>query len=272
MNFIGLLSAEKELYGDSMFDLKGKIAIVTGSTKGNGNAIAHLYSLHGANVVVTGRNEEEAVEVANDLRKRYKRDPLALRIDVASVKDVKRMVKETLTTYGKIDILVNNAGYPIKDELWDVSFDKITDEDLKKILDVDTLGTYRCCREVLPIMMKQGYGVIINISSIPAISGYTKGSPYTVAKAANLGITKHIAKEYGKYGIRCNVIAPGTIATKRNWERLSEEEKRELVSTIPLGRAGKPEDIAGAALWLASDYSSFVNGQTIIVDGGETTL
>ena len=101
-------------------------------------------------------------------------------------------------------------------------------------------------------------------------SGYIKGAPYTVAKAANLGITKHIAAEFGKYGIRCNAIAPGTIATQRNWERLTTEQRVDIVSSIPLGRAGKPEEIAGVALMLASDYCSFVNGQTIVVDGGET--
>jgi 3-oxoacyl-[acyl-carrier protein] reductase len=113
-------------------------------------------------------------------------------------------------------------------------------------------------------------GVIINISSTPAISGYIKGAPYTVAKAANLGITKHIAAEFGKYGIRCNAIAPGTIATHRNWDRLTTEQRVDIVSSIPFGRAGKPEEVAGVALILACDYTSFVNGQTIVVDGGET--
>jgi 3-oxoacyl-[acyl-carrier protein] reductase len=103
-------------------------------------------------------------------------------------------------------------------------------------------------------MIKQRHGVIINISSTPAINGYVKGAPYTVAKAANLGITKHIAAEYGKYNIRCNAIAPGTIATQRKWERLSAEEKTKLVSSIPLGRAGQPGDIAGVALMLACDF------------------
>lgn len=186
--------------------------------------------------------------------------------------DVKSLVRKTFEKYKRIDILVNNAGYPIRDELWGAAFHEISDEDLEKVLSVDLKGTYRCCREVLPIMVKQSGGIIINISSTPAVGGYDKGAPYTVAKSANLGMTKHIAKEYGKYGIRCNAIAPGTIATQRNWGRLSEGEKRELVSTIPLGRPGKPEDVAGVALMLASDYASFVNGQTIVVDGGEITI
>ncbi len=252
--------------------LQNKVAIITGSTKGNGRAMANLFSEHGANVVITGRDENEVKDVANEITKAYKTNTLGLRMDVTSAEEVKNLITKTFEKYKRIDILVNNAGFPIKDELWDTPFHKISDEDLEKVLDVDTKGTYRCCREVLPIMMKQKNGLIINISSTPAVGGYDKGAPYTVAKSANLGITKHIAKEYGKFGIRCNAIAPGTIATQRNWERLSEDEKKELISTIPLGRYGKPEDIAGVALMLASDYASFVNGQTIVVDGGEITI
>ena len=250
--------------------LNERVAVITGSTKGNGRAIANIYSEQGANVVVTGRDQVEAKNVADELSKEYGTDALGLKIDVTSVAEVEEMVDKVLHKYGRIDVLVNNAGYPIKDDLWDVSFDQISDEVLERVLDVDTVGTYRCCREILPLMVERRRGVIINISSTPAISGYIKGAPYTVAKAANLGITKHIAAEFGKYGIRCNAIAPGTIATQRNWERLTTEQRVDIVSSIPLGRAGKPEEIAGVALMLASDYCSFVSGQTIVVDGGET--
>ena len=250
--------------------LDGRVAIITGSTGGNGRAIANLFSENGAHVIITGREQKEVQKVADEIGRKYKTNPLGFKADVTSLSEVKEMVAKTLQKYSRIDVLVNNAGYPIKDELWDRRFDEIVDDDLEKVLDVDTKGTYRCSREVLPIMVKQKSGVIITISSTPAISGYIKGAPYTVAKAANLGITKHIAAEYGKFNIRCNAIAPGTIATPRNWNRLTEKEQKELVATIPLGRAGKPEEIAGVALMLASDYSSFVNGQTIIVDGGET--
>jgi 3-oxoacyl-[acyl-carrier protein] reductase len=225
--------------------LEERVAVITGSTKGNGKAMANLFSEHGANVVVTGRDNNEIQSVTDSLVRGHQK-------------------------YGRIDILVNNAGYPIKDETWDISFEKIQDQDLEDILDVDAIGTYRCCRETLPIMIKKRRGVIINISSTPAISGYVKGAPYTVAKAANLGITKHIAAEFGKYGIRCNAIAPGTISTHRNWDRLTTEQRVSIVSSIPFGRAGKPEEVAGVALILACDYTSFVNGQTIVVDGGET--
>ena len=250
--------------------LDGRVAIITGSTRGNGRAIADLFSENGANVIITGREHNEVQKVVDEIRREYKTNPLGFKVDVTSLGEVKEMVAKTLQKYNRIDILVNNAGYPIKDDLWDVRFDEIIDEDLEKVLNVDTKGTYRCSREVLPVMVKQKRGVIITISSTPAISGYIKGAPYTVAKAANLGITKHIAVEYGKYNIRCNAIAPGSIATPRNWERLTDGQKKELVSSIPLGRAGEPEEIAGVALMLASDYTSFVNGQTVIVDGGET--
>jgi NAD(P)-dependent dehydrogenase (short-subunit alcohol dehydrogenase family) len=250
--------------------LDGRVAIITGSTRGNGRAIANLFSEHGANVVITGREQNEVQEVVDEILREYKTNPLGLKVDITSIDEVRELVAKTLQKYKQIDVLVNNAGYPIKNELWDVRFDEITDEGLEKVLDVDTNGTYRCSREVIPFMVKQKHGVIIVISSTPAIGGYKKGAPYTVAKAANLGITKHIAAEYGRYNIRCNAIAPGSIATPRNWDRLTVEEKRETVSSIPLGRAGKPEEVAGVALMLASDYSSFVNGQTVIVDGGET--
>jgi 3-oxoacyl-[acyl-carrier protein] reductase len=250
--------------------LNERVAVITGSTKGNGRAMANIYSDHGANVVVTARDQEEARYVADELSKEYQTNALGMKVDVTSVTEVSEMVNKVRSKYGRLDVLVNNAGYPIKDDLWDVGFDKITDEVLEKVLDVDTEGTYRCCREVLPLMVEKRRGVIINISSTPAISGYIKGAPYSVAKAANLGITKHIAVEFGKYGIRCNAIAPGTIATQRNWERLTTEQRVDIVSSIPLGRAGKPEEIAGVALMLASDYCSFVSGQTLVVDGGET--
>jgi 3-oxoacyl-[acyl-carrier protein] reductase len=250
--------------------LDGRIAVITGSTRGNGRAMANIFSEHGANVIVTGRDENEAQSIAEQIAREYQTNTLGLKLDVSLANKVNEMVTKVHKKYGQIDILVNNAGYPIKDQLWDASFEQIQDQDLKNVVDVDTIGTYRCCRAVLPIMVEKRRGVIINISSTPAISGYVKGAPYTVAKAANLGITKHIAAEFGKYGIRCNAIAPGTIATQRNWDRLTTQQRVDIVRSIPLGRAGKPEEIATIALVLASDYASFVSGQTIVVDGGET--
>jgi 3-oxoacyl-[acyl-carrier protein] reductase len=244
--------------------LDGRIAVITGSTRGNGRAMANIFSEHDANVIVTGRDENEAQSTAEQIAREYQTNTLGLKLDVSLADEVNEMVSKAHKKYGQIDILVNNAGYPIKDQLWDASFEQIQDQDLENVVDVDTMGTYRCCRAVLPIMVEKHRGVIINISSTPAISGYIKGAPYTVAKAANLGITKHIAAEFE---IRCNAIAPGTIATQRNWDRLTTQQRVDIVRSIPLGRAGKPEEVATVALVLASDYASFVSGQTIVVDG-----
>jgi len=250
--------------------LDQQVAIITGSTKGNGRAMAMLFAKHGANTVITGRSEQEVKSVENEIRIENQTDPAGFVVDVSSLEQVQNLFSHAMEKYKRLDILVNNAGYPIRDDFWDVPFDEISDQDLIEVLQVDTLGTLRCCREAIPIMVKQHHGTIINISSTPAISGYVKGAPYTVAKAANLGITKHIAAEYGKHNIRCNAIAPGTIATQRNWDRLSVQEKLQLIASIPIGRAGRPDDVAGAALMLACDFCSFITGQTIVVDGGET--
>jgi 3-oxoacyl-[acyl-carrier protein] reductase len=179
--------------------LEERVAVITGSTKENGRAMANLFSEQGANVVVTGRDKNEIKSAVDDLVREYKTNPLGLQVDVSSAAKVKDMIDRVRQSYGRIDVLVNNAGYPIKDDMWDASFEKIQDQDLENEIDVDTIGTYRCCRETLPVMVEKRRGVIINISSTPAISGYIKGAPYTVAKADNLGITKHIAAEFGKY-------------------------------------------------------------------------
>src|SRR5919106_2950161 len=145
--------------------LNERVAVITGSTKGNGRAMANVYSEQGANVVVTGRDQLEAQNVVDELSKEYGTNPLGLKMDVTSATEVREMVDKIRNKYGRIDVLVNNAGYPIRDDLWDVSFDQISDEVLERVLDVDTEGTYRCCREVLPLMVEKRRGVIINISS-----------------------------------------------------------------------------------------------------------
>ena len=185
--------------------LDQRVAIVTGSTKGIGRAIAKLFSKNGAAVVITGRNGIEVQNVVNDIQKESKIEHLGLKVDITSSDEVPKLIHETNEKYGRTDILINNAGYPISYNYWEARFDETSDENLEKVLDVDTKGTFRCCREVLPIMIKQRHGVIINISSTPAISGYVKGAPYTVAKAANLGITKHIAGIWQiQYKMQCN--------------------------------------------------------------------
>src|SRR5215472_526004 len=135
--------------------LEERVAIITGSTKGNVRAMANLFSEHGGNVIVTGRDKNETQSVADQLARQYQTNPLGLKVDVTSATEVKDMILKVRQNYGRIDVLVNNAGYPIRDELWDVSFEQIQDQVLENVFDVDTMGTYRCCREVQSLRLTQ---------------------------------------------------------------------------------------------------------------------
>src|SRR5919197_537637 len=142
--------------------LDSRVAIITGSTRGNGRVMANIFSEHGANVIVTGRDKNEAQSTAEQLAREFQTNTLGLKVDVSLTDEVSEMVNKILKKYGRIDVLVNNAGYPIKDELWDASFEQIRDRDLENVVDVDAIGTYRCSRGVLPIMVEKHRGVIIN--------------------------------------------------------------------------------------------------------------
>ena len=251
-----------------MGSVEGKVSVITGSSRGNGKAIALAISKEGGNAVITSRNLEEAKAVATEVRKRYGGNSFALQADLTHHDEVKKMFRRILDNYGTVDILINNAGYPMVDELWNKSLSKVSDEEFRRVMEVDVMGSIRCVREAIPIMVQQNRGVIINISSTPAIAGYDKGAPYTVAKAGLIGLTKHIAYEYGVHNIRANTIALGNIKTPRTYDRLTAEKRLSMAEEAPLKRWGEPEDVAGVCVFLASDYSSFVTGQTIVVDGG----
>jgi len=248
--------------------LSGKVAIVTGASSGIGKAIADIYSKNGADVVLAARSIEISRDIAKRLRKRDGTDPVALQIDVEKEDDPILLLKETIKKYGKVDILANVAGFVMKDSLWRKAFHSISDAELLKVMDVDLMGTFRCCKAAIPHMKARRSGVIICISSTPALAGYGMGAPYTIAKAGILGMVKHIAYEYGPFNIRAYALALGNIKTPTTFDHLTKEQKLELAKEAPLRRWGSPEEVAGTALILASEHASFVTGQTIIVDGG----
>ena len=248
--------------------LKGKVAIVTGSSRGNGKAIALAISREGGNPVVTSRNFGEAKAVADEISSRYSGDPLPVQADVGVQAEVEKLFREASRKYDSVDILINNAGYPLVDDVWNKPFHEVVDDEYRKVLEVDLLGSMRCVRAALPIMMRQKSGVIINVSSTPALAGYDKGAPYTIAKAGLIGLTKHVAYEYGRFNIRCNTIALGNIKTPRTFDSISEAQKKSMADESPMGRWGEPGDVAGVCVLLASENSRFINGQTIVVDGG----
>jgi len=190
---------------------------------------------------------------------------------VSKWEQVSALVQKTLDwSGGRLDILVNNAGFPLVEDRWKTPLHEIPEAELdrwfQEVYDVDLKGARYCTRAALPVMIRQRRGSIVFISSTPAIAGY-RGTPYTEAKAGLLGLMRDVAREYGRYGIRSNAIAPGNIKTE--WfSKLTPEEQKVMAEECCLARWGEPAEIAGAAVFLASDLSSFITGQTLIVDGG----
>lgn len=253
--------------------LKDKIAVVSGSTRGIGFAIAKEFAENnGAITIVCSRNYEQAERAIKQISGGK---VFAAEIDVSSDISVKKFMQQTLSKFGRIDILVNNAGYPFDNNIWYKRFHEVTNEELQKIMGVDVEGSVRLARAVISSMIQKntnknsgGGGVIINISSTPAIAGHTEGAPYTIAKAANIALTKCIAKEYGINGIRSYTMALGNIATMATYDSMTEVARKKAAAEPPMKRWGRPEEVAKIAASIASDSFSFATGNTIVIDGG----
>lgn len=241
--------------------LKDKVAIVTGSTSGMGRATAKLFAREGAKVVVSGRNEERARKVVEDIKSEGF-EAIYVLVDASKVEDLKNLVDKTIEAYGTVDILFNNAGALSMSPLQDVSL-----EEWNTIINVNVTAALYLTQLVAPIMKKKGKGVIINTSSIAGFAAHHGYAAYITSKHAMNGLTKSMAWELGPE-IRVNGIAPGLIHTAMVDSIGGLEPLRPMIEGCPLKRAGQPEDIASVALFLASDDSSFIDGQIIKVDGG----
>jgi len=245
------------------FSLKGKVAIVTGATRGLGQGIAFGLAEAGADIVCVGRSDDSETKkhITEDLGRQY----LNIRLDVADSKTPDEIVAQTIAKFGKIDILVNAAGITRRFMALEVSR-----KDWQDVLDVNLTGLFFCCQAVAKQFVKQGHGgKIINIGSMTSFQGGVKVIPYTASKAAVRMITMHMCNEWARYGIHVNCIAPGYMITNMTAPMRSEPSRMAETNTrIPMGRWGIPEDLAGAAIYLASDASDYVNGFTIAVDGG----
>ncbi|MEI7027370.1 3-oxoacyl-[acyl-carrier-protein] reductase [Paenibacillus sp. y28] len=242
--------------------LQGKIALVTGASRGIGRAIAITLAEAGADVAINYAGNEKAAQEAADQIRSLGRRALVIKADVASSSEVEDMVKQVLDELGSIDILVNNAGIT-RDNL----IMRMKEEEFDQVINTNLKGVFNCLKAVTRPMMKQRSGRIINISSVVGSLGNPGQANYVSAKAGVIGLTKASAKELASRGITVNCVAPGFIATDMT-EQLAGETQEKLLGQIPLARLGHPEDIAKAVRFLASDDASYMTGQTIHVDGG----
>lgn len=241
---------------------EGKVALVTGASRGIGREIALELARNGANVVVNfAGNVEKANEVVEEI-KGLGRESIAIQANVANSEDVDRLVKETIEHFGALHILVNNAGITRDNLLM-----RMKEDDWDAVINTNLKSVFLLTKAVTRQMMRQRYGRIVNISSIVGVSGNAGQANYVSAKAGVIGLTKTTAKELASRNITVNAVAPGYIATDMT-EQLSDDVKEELFKMIPLARLGEPKDIAKAVKFLASDDAEYITGQTIHVNGG----
>ena len=244
-----------------MGKLDGKVAIVTGATSGMGRASAKLFAQEGAKVVVTGRNEERAKEVVDDI-KAEGNEAIYVIADMSNLDDVKKIFDVTMEEYGTVDVLFNNAGMLSMSPLMDLSI-----EEWNKIFNVNVTSSLVLTQLVAPVMKEKGKGTIVNTCSVASFGAHHGFAAYVDSKHAMAGLTKSIAWELGPE-IRCNGIAPGLIHTAMVDSIGGPAALQQMIDQCPVKRCGEPEDIAAVALFLASDDSAFLDGQIIKVDGG----
>ena len=251
--------------------LDGKHALITGGGTGIGRATALRFVQEGARVTVSGRRRVELEETVGLVRKAGGHAAF-IQADVSSPDDAERMVSETIATMGRVDILVNNASVIVRH----ASVVSVSIDDWERVLRIDLTGVFLASRFVLKEMLNAGRGgVIVNVSSVSGIFGDPLAAPYNAAKGGVNLLTKNMALDYASHGIRVNAVCPGRVATPMLTTRLKPGEEWEQMlarwgQRIPLGRVGRPEDVANAILFLASDEASWITGTTLVVDGGAT--
>jgi 3-oxoacyl-[acyl-carrier protein] reductase len=242
--------------------MEGRVAIVTGGARGIGRAIAEKLSLLGANVVIGDMLVDLAEKTADEISQATNKKSIALKVNVTEGKSSSELIDRTLKEFGRVDILVNNAGITR-----DTLILRMEEADWDAVLNVNLKGAFNCSKAVIRTMMKQRYGRIVNISSVSGQAGQAGQTNYSASKAGLIGFTKALAREVASRQITVNAVAPGFIPTSLTND-LSEDLKKTIIEATPTGRMGKPEEIAAAVAFLASEEAAYITGQVLAVDGG----
>lgn len=242
--------------------LKDRVAIITGAARGIGKAIALTFIREGAKVALVDIDQKQLEALKNEIEKR-EGESVNISCDITKSPEVQAMVSQVKRAFGRIDILVNNAGIIRRGTI-----ETVTEEDWDRVIAVNLKGTFNCCKATFETMKQQRYGKIVSISSISGKLGDITSAPgYGPSKAGIDALSKTLAKQLAPYGINVNVVSPHAIETEMS-AQWSEERRKEIIASIPLGRLGKPEDVAEAVLFLASDEASFITGEILDVNGG----
>jgi NAD(P)-dependent dehydrogenase (short-subunit alcohol dehydrogenase family) len=248
------------------FRLDGKVAIVTGASRGLGRVMASALAEAGASVVLTARSRDSAEAAAAEVAKETGAKTLGVAVEVTRAADVSAMVERTLEALGRVDVLVNNAGINIRGPI-----ETLAESDWDQVIDANLKGPWLCCRAVAPIFKAQKSGRVINVSSMLGEISLPDRTPYASSKGGLTLMTKTLALEWAKYGVTINALCPGPFLTEINTALLKDPAvKAAMEAKIPLGRWGEPNELGPAAVFLASDASSFMTGATLFIDGGYT--